>query len=85
MCCFTGPVQSVSGTHIFARESGNGRQFLVYSMSYRASEQLAIVLPLPVPPGGPEDAVRFIDLSNYPDFFAAMEAGFLDPTQSRTR
>ena len=82
MCCFTRPVQSVSTTNIFARDAENGRQFLVYSMNYRAGEDLAMVLPLPVPPGSPEDAVHFIDLKAYPDFFADMKLGFPEP-QSR--
>ena len=50
MCCFSRPVQSVSATKIFSRDAGNGKQFLVYSMTYRAGEDLAMVLPLPTPP-----------------------------------
>lgn len=76
MCCFTGPVRSVSGTSIFARDAGNGRQFLVYSMNYQASGDLAMVLPLPVPPLSPEAAVLFIDLHNYANFFTNLQAGF---------
>ena len=56
MCCFSKPVELVADTYIFAR-SDNGRQFLVYSMSYAAPSELAMVLPLPVPPDTPEDAV----------------------------
>jgi len=76
MCCFSRPVESVSATNIFVRDAGAGRQFLVYSMSYRASEDLAMVLPLPVVPGGPEDAVKFIDLHGYKDFFRDLKSGF---------
>src|SRR5437868_4079390 len=79
MCCFTRPVQSVSSTNIFARDAGDGRQFLVYRMNYSAAEDLAMVLPLPVPPSCAEDAVHFIDLKGYPGFFTDMKAGFPDP------
>ena len=75
MCCFSQPVELVSDTNIFAR-SANGRQFLVYSMSYAAVDDLAMVLPLPVPPNPPEDAVRFINLEGYPRFFDDMRRGF---------
>lgn len=42
---------------------------LVYGMTFDASEDLAMILPIPVPAGSPEDAVRFIDLSACPTFF----------------
>jgi hypothetical protein len=54
MCIFTGgaaALQSVTGTSIFARALADGRQILVYGMKVAASEPLAMVLPLPVPPG----------------------------------
>lgn len=75
MCCFSQPVEIVSDTNIFAR-SANGRQFLVYGMSYAAVGKLAMVLPLPVPPNPPEDPVRFINLRRYPTFFDDMSRGF---------
>jgi hypothetical protein len=75
MCCFSQPVELVSDTNIFAR-SVNGSQFLVYSMAYAASTDLAMVLPLPVPPDSPEDAVRFINLRRYPTFFDDLNHGF---------
>jgi hypothetical protein len=76
MCCFTRPVQSVTATNIFVRDAGNQRQFVVYSMYYRADEDLAMVLPLPVPLGTKEDAVNYIDLQHYDDFFTDLKAGF---------
>jgi hypothetical protein len=81
VCCFSQPVEVVADTNIFAR-SANGRQFLVYSMSYAAAGDLAMVLPLPVPPQPPEDAVRFINLERYPAFFQDMDRGFPPPTES---
>ena len=62
MCCFSKPVTHVSGTSIFARTAEAGRQFLVYSMSIEAKEDLAMVLPLPVKLGSDEKGVSFIDL-----------------------
>jgi hypothetical protein len=76
MCCFSRPVQSVTATHIFARPAEDGRQFLVYSMTLKAKEDLAMVLPLPVKEGSGEKAVMFIDLKNYSNFFDDVESGF---------
>jgi hypothetical protein len=81
VCCFSQPVALVADTNIFAR-SANGRQFLVYRMSYAAAGDLAMVLPLPVPPQPPEDAVRFINLERYPTFFQDMDSGFPPPPMS---
>jgi len=76
MCCFSRPVQSVTATNIFARPAGEGRQFLVYSMTLKAKEDLAMVLPLPVKAGSGENAVTFIDLQGYANFFDDLESGF---------
>jgi hypothetical protein len=75
MCCFSQRVEHVSGTRIFAR-GVNGKQFLVYSMNYAAATDLAMILPLPVPPGSPDHAVRFINLAAYPTFFDDIQEGF---------
>ncbi|MFZ1754312.1 MAG: hypothetical protein WBO46_17460 [Caldilineaceae bacterium] len=76
MCMFSGPVAEVAGTKIFARASAQGSQFLVYSMSYAASDELAMILPLPTPAYPPEDALRFIDFSAYADFFDELDDCF---------
>jgi hypothetical protein len=76
MCCFSRPVQSVTATHIFARPAEEGRQFLVYSMTLKAKEDLAMVLPLPVKAGSDENAVAFIDLKDYANFFTDVASGF---------
>jgi hypothetical protein len=79
MCIFTQSVHLVSDTNIFAR-GVKSNQFLVYSMTYSAPSQLAMVLPLPIPTNASEDAVRFINLENYPRFFLDMQDGFeMDP------
>jgi hypothetical protein len=76
MCCFSRPVQSVKGTQIYARATSGGRQFVVYSMTLRAKEALAMVLPLPVKQGSGEKAVEFVDLSGYAAFFDDLRKGF---------
>jgi hypothetical protein len=76
MCCFTRPVKQVADTNIFARAAADGRQYLVYSMAVAADEDLAMVLPLPVPRRSGEGAVRFLNLEGYPGFFADLRAGF---------
>ena len=85
MCIFAGSVHDVSSTAIFARRSHNGRQVLVYSMALTASTDVAMVLPLPVPPGSAEKAVRFIDLSAYPEFFDDLDRAFPRKTSVATQ
>lgn len=74
MCCFSRPIEHVSSTRIFARpvEGDGGRQLLVYGMKIDARDDVAMILPIPVPPGCSEDAVRFVDLSACPKFFDAL-------------
>jgi hypothetical protein len=79
MCCFSRPVQSVTGTNIFARAGEAGRQFLVYSMTLRATEELAMILPIPVRPHSGEHAVRFVNLERYGTFFDDLRKGFPEP------
>jgi hypothetical protein len=85
MCCFSRPVRSVRDTGIFARSSSEGRQLLAYAATLSADEDLAMVLPLPAPPGSPEDAVRFIDLSADPHLFGSLATLFLPPEPLRVR
>jgi hypothetical protein len=79
MCCFSRSVESVTNTNIFARSSTDNRQFLVYSMTLSTKEDLAMILPIPVPSGSSDDAVRFISLKDYDGFFTDMLAGFPAP------
>lgn len=82
MCCFSGPVESVGNTRIFARLTGKGSQFLVYQMNWKAQKPVAMILPVPVVEGKP-DAVRFVSLKDYEGFFEDLKKGF--PTQPPTR
>jgi hypothetical protein len=84
MCCFSGPVQDVANTRIFARATEHGRQLLAYQMRFSTAADLAMILPLPVPAGTHDGAVRFIDLEGYPDFFDQLKSGFPEPP-SRSR
>jgi hypothetical protein len=79
MCCFSKPVDAVADTNIFARESKDGRQFLVYSMKFKSGEDLAMILPVPTPKDSAEDAVKFISLKKYETFFDDLRKGFPVP------
>src|SRR3982751_1357545 len=85
MCCFSGRVRAVADTSIFARASSGGRQFLVYSMRVDADEEMAMILPIPVPEGAEDDAVRFINLEAYPEFFEEMRSGYPVPPLTRAQ
>jgi hypothetical protein len=76
MCCFSRKVEKVADTNIFVRSSKEEGQFLVYSMALSAKEDLAMILPIPVAPNPKDDAVRFINLEKYEDFFKDLRAGF---------
>jgi len=78
---FSQAVEVVAETNIFARRV-DGRQVLVYSLQYSAARDLAMILPIPVPPHSPDDAVTFINLERYPEFFADMRQGFRPLTMS---
>jgi hypothetical protein len=79
MCCFSQKIISVTGTNIFARPLAEGRQLLVYSMSIKADQDLAMILPLPAKQPAGEKDLEFIDLQGYPSFFSNLDAGFPAP------
>ena len=79
MCCFSRPVEFVMATRIFARFVDAERQAVVYSMRLGASQELAMILPIPVAQPAREDALKFVDLSGYPHLFRSFEAGFPRP------
>lgn len=83
MCCFSGPVERVADTRIFARLSGRGSQFLVCQMTYAAPRAVAMILPLPIAAAtASANPLHFIDLKGYPDFFSDLEREF---PQGRSR
>ena len=75
MCCFSGPVKFVGNTRIFARPDGT-HEWLAYSMQLSTDNENAMVLPLPTPPGSPDDAVEFVNLEDYPTIFDDIEKLF---------
>jgi hypothetical protein len=75
MCCFSKTAE-VSNTNIFARAGKDGRQFLVYAMTVKAAEELAMILPIPTPKASKEDAVKFLALDKYEDFFDELRKGW---------
>lgn len=79
MCCFSRKVKAVAETNIFARDAKDERQYLVYSMRFAAEEDLAMILPIPVPKDSKDDAVKFINLEKYAEFFADLRKGFPEP------
>ncbi len=76
MCIFTGTIETVSDTRIYAALQPRGLQALVYSMEIRTRADLAMVLPLPALAGASEDAVRFVSFEDYPSFFDDLDGLF---------
>lgn len=79
MCCFSGPVEDVAATRIFARMASPGRQILAYEMVFAAPNPVAMILPLPTLPTCTDDAVRFISLKEYPRLFDDLYEAFTWP------
>ena len=79
MCCFTGKVEEVRNTRIFARLDGRGSQMLIYQMALRVAQEVAMVLPIPVRAATGEDAVRFFSFAAYADVFADLHSLFPVP------
>lgn len=69
----------VRSTRIFARPLAGGRQALMYDMSVELSTDVAMVLPLPVPPRTPDGEVHFVDLSEATDIFDSLNGCFVGP------
>jgi len=79
MCCFSGPVEDVAATRIFARMASPGRQILAYEMVFAAADPVAMILPIPTLSHSIEDAVRFISLEEYPSLFVDLYEAFTWP------
>ncbi len=76
MCCFSGVVDLVANTKIFARLSGASSQFLAYEMTYKAKQPTAMILPIPTEIPARETTVRFIALDGYREFFKDLASYF---------
>jgi hypothetical protein len=70
----------VSSTNIFARMIAPGVQCLAYGMTIASKQDVAMILPLPVRPGGGPAAVRFVDLKGHRNMFRELAALFDVPT-----
>lgn len=80
MCIMATPVESVTDTKIFVGyDPASKRQAIVYEMVValqdRVGKGTAMVLPVPVGEAGPE-SIQLVDLSKFPEFFAAFEDMF---------
>ena len=78
------PVEEVKNTRIFARLGPKGNQVIVYQMSLKSPEDLAMVLPIPVAKGSGESAATFYDFSAYPAFFSDLDSMFPPPEAGLT-
>lgn len=78
MCMFSRSAD-VSNTEIFARRDDKGVQHLVYRMRFKASEALAMILPVPTPPDAQEDTLSLVDMRGYTKFFDDLARGFEAP------
>lgn len=97
MCCFSvarpdgwlarwrAPRIHVSKTNLFARMVAPGVQGLAYGMDLATTDELAMVLPLPVAPGAGDDAVTFVDLSAHPRMFDELAQLFRPPETEAKR
>ena len=72
MCCFFGPGIErlrVDNTSIFARHVGENEQIIAYEMVLNASNDVVMVLPLPVGSRDEQRAVQFLNLEKCPFLF----------------
>ena len=80
MGIFSTPVRVASAFNFFARAQAD-HQFLACSFRYEAATAFTLMLPLPTPPDAAANAVRFINLSAYDDFFRDTRRGWPDLTR----
>jgi hypothetical protein len=73
MCIFSRPVDLVGSTRILVSSMKDGRHATIYQMAYEARADVAMILPVPVRPGIGDDALSFVDLSIYRDFFDELD------------
>jgi len=77
---FSLPVRVASTFNFFARANGD-HQFLACNFRYQAESPFTLILPLPTPPDASANAVRFINLSGYDEFFGDLRRGFPNLTR----
>jgi hypothetical protein len=74
MCIFSGPVTEVAATSLYVCEVRRNNHATVYSMQVQNRTPVAMILPVPVLHGTGDDALSFVDLSGYDDFFDDLAA-----------
>lgn len=80
MGIFSTPVRVASTFNFFARANAD-HQFLACNFRYEADAPFTLFLPLPTPSDAPANAVRFINLSGYDEFFSDLRRGFPNLTR----
>lgn len=73
MCIMSQHVEDISNTSIFVSDLGRGVHCTVYEMKVDTRVPVAMILPVPILQGQGEDALKFVNLQGYPDFFKDME------------
>jgi hypothetical protein len=83
MGIFSTPVRIAGTFNFFARaaRAHTDHQFLACNFRYEAEAAFTLILPLPTPPDAAANAVRFINLSGYDDFFQDVRRGWPDLTR----
>jgi hypothetical protein len=84
MCCFSSPPKAIASTSILSRVDGE-HQLIAYEMQFSASKELAMILPIPIVPGCPEDSLNFISLENYKTLFSDLHDWFNPMPKGRAR
>ncbi len=84
MCIFSQQIDHVGSTRIFVADLGSGVHATAYQMAFRAPEPVAMILPIPTLKGSGDEALAFVNLGGYDDFFDDLARCFPRPRSPRT-
>ena len=79
MCIFSQPIDQVGSTRIFVADLGHGIHATAYQMAFRATRPVDMILPVPALKGSGDEALAFVDLGGYDDFFEDLSRCFPRP------
>lgn len=79
MCMLSRPIKDIAATNIFVNDLSRGMCGTVYSMEIETAVPVAMILPVPVLHDSGDDALSFVDLSEYHEFFTDMDSLFPAP------
>jgi hypothetical protein len=82
VCIFSRPVRDVAATSLFACEVEAGVHGTAYSMQVQNPTPVAMILPVPVLRDTGDDALTFLDLGGYDDFFDDLAACANPPSRA---